>query len=115
MPEVVSNNLISTIKKNQIIQEIVKTNPTIPACLLELIWDSVKGMDEKTLKQLRKGNAKIKNPIRRREYKDGEVIKGSCEIQENAIPPVREFVLPNKIEEISIEDGERGDEVGGDA
>ena len=110
--EVVSNNIISTIKKNQIIEEIVKTNPTIPACLLELIWGRVKGMDEKTLKQLRKGNKKIKNPIQRRQYEDGEVIKQSCVIQENAIPPVKEILLPKKIEEVGIEDG---DETSSDA
>jgi len=94
MSEVVPNNLIDTIKKNQIIEEIAKANPSIPIALLELIWDSVKKLDDKKLKQLRKGTYKFKKGkrINRREYKDGEIIRQSVEIVENAVPPVKNIV-----------------------
>lgn len=101
----VRNNILDSIKKKQIIDEICKTNATIPAALLEIIWDSVKLLDEKKLKQLRKGTYKIKNPIKRKEYKDGEIIKGCCEIT----PPFKNIVEveeydENKIQQLIISD-----------
>ena len=92
MPEkaqpVVSNDIINTIKKKQILEEIVSVNPTIQMALLELIWDSVREMDDRKLKQLRKGNLKIKNPIKRPVFEDGQILTGCCEIKENDIPNI---------------------------
>jgi len=109
--EVVGNSLISEIKKKQILTEITEANPTIPYALLELIWDSVKGMDEKKLKQLRKGNLKGLKTIERPKYEDGQIINNSCSIKENDLPVFKEIVLPpeNKITELSIEEGESGE------
>lgn len=108
--EVVSNSIISELKKKQILTEISQNNPTIPYCLLEIIWDSVKNMDEKKLKQLRKGNVKGLKTIERKTYEDGEILKNSCCIKENDIPVFKEIILPpeeiaeNKITELCIED-----------
>ena len=105
MTEIVSNNLIDTIKKKQVIEEIHNANPSIPPALLELIWDSVKKMDDRKLKQLRKGTYKFKKGQRivRKEYKDGETLTGSCEIMEDAVPPVNN-IIEIKDEPKSIED-----------
>lgn len=94
MPEIVGNNLIDSIKKKQVIEEIASANPSIPPALLELIWDSVKKMDDRKLKQLRKGTYKFKQGQRivRKEYEDGQVLKQSVEIMENAVPPVNNII-----------------------
>lgn len=116
MPEkaqpVVSNDIINTIKKKQILEEIVSVNPTIPMALLELIWDSVREMDDRKLKQLRKGNLKIKNPIKRPVFEDGQILTGCCEIKENDIPEFKPILVEepaeNKVERLSIVE-ENGD------
>lgn len=119
--DVVSNSIISELKKKQILTEITQNNPTIPYCLLELIWDSVKGMDEKKLKQLRKGNVKGLKTIERPKFEDGQIIKQSCCIKENDLPVFKEILLPpeepaeNKITELCIEDGETHNETSRDA
>lgn len=97
--EIVKPNLIDTIKKKQILEEITQANPTIPYALLELIWDSVKIMDDRKLKQLRKGNVKIKNPIKRPVFEDGQILTGCCEIKENDFPVVKEIVIKEEPEE----------------
>ena len=106
MPETVQNNLIDTIKKKQVIDEIANANPSIPAALLEVIWDSVKKLDDRKLKQLRKGTYKFKpgERIVRKEYHDGQVLKQSVEIMPDAVPPVNN-ILEIK-EEDSVEDAQ---------
>jgi|DEB0MinimDraft_10_1074344.scaffolds.fasta_scaffold47337_3 hypothetical protein len=118
MTEIVNNGLIDAIKKKQVIEEIHTANPSIPPALLELIWDSVKKMDDRKLKQLRKGTYKFKNGQRivRKEYEDGQILTGSCEIMEDAVPPVNN-ILEIKDEPLSIEDADEeerdGTEEGG--
>ena len=103
--EVVKPNLIEAIKKKQIIDEIHQANPSIPQALLDMIWDSVKKMDDRKLKQLKKGTYKFKpeQKIKRREYKDGEVIKQSVEIMENAVVPMNNIIELK--DDDNVEDG----------
>jgi len=91
-----------------VIEEIHSANPTIPTALLELIWDSVKKLDDRKLKQLRKGTYKFKpgQRIVRKQYEDGQVITGACEIVENATPPIKTILEENKDEPLSIEDAD---------
>ena len=51
-------------------------------------------MDDRKLKQLRKGTYKFKpgQRINRKEYNDGDILTDSCEIMENAVPPVNNIV-----------------------
>lgn len=110
--QIVPNNLIDTIKKEQIINEISKANPSIPEALLDFIWDSVKKLPEQKLKQIKKGQFKVKKGhqrITRREYKDGETIK-ACDIDEEGslkLKPVN-MILPK-------EDNPRLEYIGEDA
>ena len=94
MPEIVQNNLIDTIKRKQVIEEIASANPSIPPALLEVIWDSVKKLDDRKLKQLRKGTYKFKpgERIVRKEYEDGQILKQSVEIMPDAVPPVNNIL-----------------------
>lgn len=103
------------------IEEIATANPSIPQALLEVIWDSVKKMDDRKLKQLRKGTYKFKpgQRINRKEYTDGQVLKQSVEIMEDAVPPVNnilEIKEDDKVEDADEEERNEQQEGGdGDA
>ena len=94
------------------IEEIASANPSIPPALLEVIWDSVKKMDDRKLKQLRKGTYKFKpgQRINRKEYNDGDILTDSCEIMENAVPPVNNIVEIKEDDKIEDADEKEGDD-----
>lgn len=58
-------SVVKDIKKEQIIAEYAKQT-NLPISILELVYDTCEKLDEKKLKQLRKGQLKLKHPLPKR-------------------------------------------------
>ena len=73
-------SVVKDIKREQILAEYAKQTQ-LPYSVLEMIYDTCDKMDEKKIKQLKKGNYKLKKRFNRPIFEPNQVILG-VEVQQ---------------------------------